>query len=194
MKDENLDRNASRVEDKLLLLFLLDKMEIPISGAQLQQFALQGEYMNYATLMQTLREMDESGFVEVTRDDNTTRYSATDEGITTLEYFEKKIPLPIRNKIVKYVADNRKDIKKEYEITANYFYDHPTNEFIVKCGIYEDEIMRMEISFPVVTRNQARLICKNWKNNVSMYYGDIISELVSPVVRDPKGFKKTAEK
>lgn len=164
-------------ENKLLLLYLIDKMDIPLSNTQISQFALEENYMNYFTLQQSLSEMVESGYLDKTQDNNNTRYTATDEGITTLEYFEKHIPIDIRNKINQYVLDNRSTIKKDFEITANYFYDHPNNEFIVKCGIYEDDSMLMEINVSVVNRNQAKLICNNWKQNVNKLYGSILSEL-----------------
>jgi DNA-binding PadR family transcriptional regulator len=168
-----------KIEGKLLLLYLIDKMDIPLSNGQISQFALEEDYMDYFVLQQNLTEMTDSGFLDKFQDNNTTRYTILDKGIETLEYFEKRIPLEIRGKINKYVIDNRKTIKKDYEITSNYFYDHTNNEFIVKCGVYEDETMLMELNISVVSKEQAKTICANWKENVKTLYADILAALIS---------------
>ena len=167
-----------QTENKLLLLYLIDKMDFPLSNAQISQFAMEEKLMDYFILQQSLADMVQNGYLEKSQDNNTTRYAVTDEGITALEHLEKHIRGDLRARINKYVAENRKSVKKEFEITANYFYDHDNREFIVKCGLYEDETMLMEINVSVVTREQAKLICKNWKDNVNQLYGNIISELV----------------
>ena len=167
-----------QTENKLLLLYLINKMDIPLSNAQISQFALEENFMDYFVLQQTLADMVQAGYLETSQENNTTRYAVTDEGVTTLEYLEKQIDVDIRARITKYVTENSKTIKKEFEINANYFYDHDNREFIVKCGLYEDETMLMEISLSVVAREQAKFICKNWRENVNQLYGNIISELV----------------
>jgi hypothetical protein len=168
-----------KIEGKLLLLYLIDKMDIPLSNSQISQFALEEDYMDYFVLQQNLTEMTQTGFLDKFQDNNTTRYTILDKGIESLEYFEKRIPFEIRNKINKYVIDNRKTIKKDYEITANYFYDHTNNEFIVKCGVYEDENMLMELNISVVSKEQAKNICTNWKDNVKTMYRDILMSLIA---------------
>lgn len=181
---DHLSSEYSEVENKLLLLYLVNKMDLPLSNSQISQFALEENIIGYFTLQQILGEMVESGYLEITRDNNVARYTITDEGITALEYFDKQIPTGVKDKINKFILDNRKSIKKDFEITANYFYDHNNNEYTVKCGSYEDEKMLMEINVSVVTKEQAKLICNNWKRNVPKLYGKILSELVNKNIKN----------
>lgn len=167
------------VENKLLLLYLIDKMELPLSRSQITEYVRQAEYMDYYTLQQTLADMVEGGYLENTQDNNTTRYTITDEGQTTLEYFEKHIPAPVRTKINNYVRDNRRNIKRDYENTATYFPNVENDEFMVKCGVYEDERVLMELFISVDTRDQAKLIQTNWKANAKVLYGRIIEALAT---------------
>jgi len=178
-ENQNDNDEYKKIEGKLLLLYLIEKMDIPLSGGQISQFALAEDYMDYFVLQQNLSEMTKSGFLDKSQDNNNTRYTILDKGIEVLEYFEKRIPQEIRNKINKYVYDNRKTIKKDYEITANYFLDHSNNEFIVKCGVYEDETMLMELTISVVSREQAKTICANWKESVKTLYGEIMTKLMA---------------
>jgi ABC-type long-subunit fatty acid transport system fused permease/ATPase subunit len=168
-----------RVENKLILLYLIDKMDLPLSRSQITDFVREGEYMDYYTLQQTLADMVEGNYLDKAQDNNNTRYSITDEGITTLEYFESHIPVGIRAKINKYVKAHFDSVKRDYEVTSNYFVNSETGEFIVKCGVYEDKCALMEISVSVVSREQAKLIQANWKAHVSDLYMSILTELVS---------------
>lgn len=170
--------NFSYAENKLLLLYLIDKMEVPLTQSQISQFALEEEYINYFSLQQFLAEMVEVDYLEKSLDNNKTYYSVTDQGLIALEYFKKRIQPDIKNKINKYVEKNKKSIKKDYEVTANYFYEQNNNEYIVKCGIYEDDTALMELTVSVVSREQAKLICNNWRENVNHLYGNILMELI----------------
>ena len=55
------------------------------------------------------------------------------------------------------------------------------NEYTVKCGVYDSDgtTSLMEISINVATKDQARTICRNWKNNVADLYGDIMLTLAT---------------
>lgn len=177
IKNEAAD--PAYVENKLLLLYLIDKMDIPLSNSQISQFTLEAEYMDYFTLQMTLSEMVEAGYLEKTQDNNNTRYTITEEGATTLEYFERHIQAPIRLHINKYVTENRKSVKRDYEVTASYFFENENNDYIVKCGIYDDRTVLMEINLAVDARDQAKIICGNWKENVNKLYGRILTELIT---------------
>jgi DNA-binding PadR family transcriptional regulator len=167
------------VENKLLLLYLIDKMELPLSRSQITDYVQQAEFMDYYTLQQTLATMVDDGYLDTSNENNNTRYTLTAEGQTTLEYFGKHIPVTIRSVINNYVREKRRDIKKDYENTAIYFPNIENNEFIVKCGVYEDERALLEVSVSVDTRDQARLIQGNWKANAKTLYGKIIENLVT---------------
>lgn len=166
------------VDNKLVLLYLIEKMEISISLNQISQFLLEEELMSYFDLQQCLSEMAESNLICASKDNNITSYTITDDGLTTLEFFIKQIPFQTRNCINKYVKDTRETIKQNYEVTANYFYMHETNEFIVKCGVYDEETALMEINISVVTKDQAKLICRNWKNDVNKLHMKILNLLI----------------
>ena len=178
MSDGNEYKNA---ENKLLLLYLINRMEFPMSRAQVTDFVHGADFMDYYTLQQTLAIMVENGHLDATEenatDNNTTRYAVTDEGQTTLEYFEKHIPWSKRQTIDRYISENRVKIKKDYENTATYFPNVENDEFRVKCGVYEDKRALLELFVSVDTREQAKLIQSNWRANASVLYQRIIEAL-----------------
>lgn len=169
----------SEVENKLLLLFLIKKIEMPLSHSQISKFVLEDNYMTFFTLQQVLAEMTQNNYLIKIQEMNNTMYEVSEEGFTLLDYFENHIPLEVRNKIIKYVEENKKFVKKEYDITSNYNYDLQTNEYITKCSLYDDDKMLIEISMSVVSKEQAKIITRNWKKNISTIYGTILTELTS---------------
>lgn len=176
MSNNKLRRLA---EDKLIILYLVEKMGIALSNSEICQFLLEKNYINYFNAQQYLSELVESGFLDQQKENNTTRYSLTDEGTEVLSIFIKHISPAAKNDIISYVHENGKRIKAEYEVTANYFLEL-NNEYSVKCGIYDSEgVCLMEINVSVPSKEQARLMCSNWKKNVNKLYGSIFTAMIS---------------
>ncbi|MCL1884352.1 MAG: DUF4364 family protein [Defluviitaleaceae bacterium] len=170
-------------ENKLLLLYLINVMDLPMSRSQITDFVIQKDLMNHFVLEQNLTDMVERGFLDTTcensQDETTTNYALTEEGLTNLELLQNQLPRPLRNIIDQYVDDTRGKIKKGFEKTAHYFPNIENDEYIVKCGVYDDKrgSMLMEISVPVVTREQAKQIQANWNANYNSLYQKILMTL-----------------
>lgn len=166
-------------ENKLILLYLINKMSMPLSNSEICLFALEKEYMDYFSIQQYLCELVEAEFLEVTKEENTLLYTLTDSGLDTLTYFINHISDQHKNEINVFVNENRGRIRAEYDVTANYFPEI-NNDFLVKCGICEsDGTSVMELSVLVPTKEQAQSICYNWKKNVNDVYSAIMATLTS---------------
>ena len=169
------------VENKLLILYLINRMELSMSRSQITDFVMNKEFMNYFVFEQTMSDMLEQGLLEASvengQDASTTRYAITNSGLISLEYFESHIPRPLRVLINEHVEENRGKVKRDYEVTATYFPNVDTNDFQVKCGVYEDRRVLLELAVSVDTREQAKLIQANWRNNASQLYQHVIDAI-----------------
>ena len=181
MVDELTD--YKKFEDKLILLYLIDKMDLSLSYNQITMFAAD-EGMELFLVQQNLSEMIQSGYLEIFNKYNASRYSITEDGVNVLEYFNKQIPQDTRNKINKYVSENRKGAKKDFDVDASYLFDYSLNEYLIRCGVYENDSMLMEVNLYVVSKEQAQHICENWKENVSDLYADILSLMTAEPEND----------
>ncbi|MCL2364374.1 MAG: DUF4364 family protein [Defluviitaleaceae bacterium] len=182
MYEPSAPNNYKEVENKLIILYLINRMARALSRGQITDVMLDGHFMDYYTLQQNLSEMVDMGLLEASLenagDNNTTRYVATAEGNETLDLLEKHI-LPIRRHAIdSYASQNQGKMKKEYEKTASYFPDDENDAFRVKCGIYEYERALLEVFVTVDTREQAKLIQSNWRNNPDLF-GRILSVLTT---------------
>ena len=171
------------VENKLLILYLISSMDLPMSRVQIASFFTEKELMNQFVLLQNLEDMVERGFLEAisenAEDVGTTNYSLTEEGSAHLEHLESLIPRPVRQAIDNSIDETRGKIRKGFEKTANYFPNVENDEYIVKCGVYDDKrgTMLMEISLPVATREQAKFIQANWNANYTSIYQKVLAAL-----------------
>lgn len=166
-------------ENKLIILYLINKFGIAISNSEICQFLLEKNYMNYFLAQENLYELTETNFLDTIKADNNTRYILTESGKQTLNLFIDYISDYTKKEIDKYVSENGKRIKSEYEIKANYFPEL-NNEFSVKCALYDnDGVNLVEIKLLVPSKTQAKLICSNWKKNVSKIYSSITSLLIT---------------
>ncbi|MCL2397622.1 MAG: DUF4364 family protein [Defluviitaleaceae bacterium] len=174
-----------QVEHKIILLYLMNRMDIPMSNSQITQFVLEESYMNFYSVQQYLKEMVDIEYLDFSQDNNTTRYTITGDGMKALETFAAYVPQHMKNRIAKYVAENRREVMKGFETTANHFFDHDTGEYIVKCGVYDYDTLLMELNLSVVDKEQALLICNNWKSDVGRVHAQIINILLTK--EDPEG-------
>lgn len=172
-----MTKTAIMAENKLILLYLIYQLDMPISWADILDFAVPN-YMDYMDFQIYLQEMVENGIVEKLNEDNGYFYSITEDGTQCIRYFSKRIPESKLGSILAYVRKNKSRIKKEYSVYANYFY-YAENEYIVKCGIIEDDAPLIELNLTVASKDQAKLIRKNWKSNVSNIYNTILQSLIT---------------
>ncbi|OPJ56397.1 DUF4364 family protein [Alkalithermobacter paradoxus] len=164
--------------NKLLILYVLNKMEIPLTNSQITQVIMENEFVNYFSLQQFISELTDSRFIKIVKEDGKDYYSLTQKSIETLEYFISRIPDDTKEKIDLYVMNNKENILKETQIKSN-FSKVGNNEFIVNLKVIENQTELINIDLNVPSNKQAKLICDNWKKNAPDIYGEIIQLLIN---------------
>ncbi len=169
--------NRLVTENRLLILYLMYQMDMPLSWDHIYDFAV-NDYMDYIEFQTYINEMERNGIIYSNRENNVKYYSLTDDGEKTVNAFLKVIPESKRNNIISYVRKNKGKIKREYSVSANYFM-YGDDEYVVKCSFIEDDITLMEINLTVATKEMAKKVKKNWKQNVSDIYNNTLKALLA---------------
>ena len=91
---------------KLIVLYMLNKVNFPLTNTQLSEFILEKEYTNYFTLQQVISELLSSGLIHVKTAGSTSRYQITAQGIETLGFFSNRISDPIKEEIDNFLKEN----------------------------------------------------------------------------------------
>jgi len=174
----NMPGGSSReeAEDKLIVLYMLKKLNIRISNLQLTGLMLENKLMNYFCLQQYLDELCKSGMLDAETNGGKTLYGITESGRQTLGYFQNFIPEGVKARIDGSVSSMRGKIRNETLITADYAPESE-NKYTVSCKISEDDFSLIDLSIAVGTKNDARAICDNWKRHTQEIYSEIIETL-----------------
>lgn len=106
---------------KLIVLYMLEKVDFPLTNAQISGFILDKGYTTYFHLQQALSELTESELIHCETIRNSSYFSITKSGEQTLEYFGKEIPKEIKGEIAEFFKNNAMEIKEELSTFANYY-------------------------------------------------------------------------
>ena len=76
---------------KLIILYMLDRVDFPLTNSQISEFILDKGYTDYFKLQQAISELTQAEFIHVKTIRNSSHYMITDAGEETLSYFGKNI-------------------------------------------------------------------------------------------------------
>lgn len=161
---------------KLMILFMLDKVNFPLSYSQISNFMLNG-YTNYFNLQNVLNDLRESDFVLEERLLNTTQYQITHEGRNTLNLLEDQISNAIQEDIREYLVRNKYELKNETNVTSTY-YKAASKDFIIHCQVREAGESLIELQLSVPDEDTANRMCINWKEASQEIYLFIYKNLL----------------
>lgn len=162
--------------NKLIILYLLSQVKMPLSLSQTTQIILERGYTDYFSLQQYLTELESSKFITTSRQNNTSYFEINERGLQTLEFFSSRIPDFIRKELDSFIEKNWRQLKSELDIHAEYA-PNESNEYIVHCKVTENDSTLIELNLNVGSKKQAIEMCNKWKEDASNLYGEILQLL-----------------
>ena len=163
---------------KLIILFILDKVDFALTNAQLSNLILEKEYTNYFNIQTAINELENAGLVKGETIRNSSYFLITPEGRETLGFFNKEISDVIKDEILDYLKENAYDLREEVSTVADY-YEEKKGEYIARCFVKEMDSKIVEINLSVPTEEDAIAICNNWKNKSQSIYAYLMKMLMS---------------
>ena len=98
---------------KLIILTMLERVDFPLTNAQISDFILTKEYTNYFTLQQVLSELVETELLEENTVRNSTYYHVTEKGKETLNFFGHMVSEAIHEDMDTYFRANAIALREE---------------------------------------------------------------------------------
>lgn len=160
---------------KLMILYMLDRVDFPLTGAQISQFILDRGYTNYFTLQLSLNELIENDFIKPTLERNHSLYEITEQGKEAVELFEFKVSDSIKIDILDYLKEQKIELRNESAISADYY--PLNNEYVTQLSIKERNQTLLEIKLMVPTKEQAIHICDSWQDKSEEIYTYLITQV-----------------
>lgn len=161
---------------KLIVLYMLDRVNFPLTKTQVGDFILEKEYTNYLTLQQVISELIETGLISAESIRNRTHLAITKEGQETLSFFENRINDGIKADIKTFFKENELELRNEVSVLADY-YKSTSGEFEAHLIAKDRNINLVEITLSVPVEETAAAICDNWQKKNQEIYQYLIQEL-----------------
>ena len=162
---------------KLIILTMLERVDFPLTNAQISDFILTKEYTNYFTLQQVLSELVETELLEENTVRNSTYYHVTEKGKETLNFFGHMVSEAIHEDMDAYFRANAIALRDEMAVRADY-YENNHDEYNVRLRVMEKESAVIDLTLSVPTESQANSICDNWKKKNQKLYAYLMQELL----------------
>ena len=149
---------------KLIVLYMLSRVDFPLTKAQIGDFILEREYTNFLTLQQAIGELIDAGLV------------LTKDGSQTLNFFSNQISPTIKEEIDEFFKQNEIAMRNEVSILADY-YKSTTGEFESHLVAKDKGINLIDITISVPDETTAASICDNWQKKNQDIYQYIVAQL-----------------
>lgn len=162
---------------KLMILFMLDQLDFPLTGSQLSEFIVSKGYTSYFHFQQSLNELTESGFLSSDTVRNTTNYSLSQQGQEAIQLFSSGIPGEIKQDILHYLDEQSFSLRKEIDIISDYRMQD-NGEYLVHMQVNDRGSLLFSLDLNVVTRSQAIEICDKWADKSDAVYQKIVDMLM----------------
>ncbi|KAI4444340.1 MAG: DUF4364 family protein [Ruminococcus sp.] len=162
---------------KLMILYLLKKVDFPLATTQISDFMLGMEYTNYFRLQEALSELQEANLVEAENTYRRTLYHLTGDGVRTIRLLQGNINFEIRRDIDAFVKENEFHLREALSAKASY-YLNANQEYEARCQILEGKYSLLDLKLTVPTRAEAEAISKNWNAASQEIYGDLLTKLL----------------
>lgn len=162
---------------KLIILYMLDKVDFPLTNAQISGFILDKGYTTYFKLQQALSELTESGFIREEATHSRTFYHLTEEGEETIHFFRNKISDAIQKDIDEFLKEKNYELKNEVSVKSDYFPGSGM-EFTARCQVIENNQPLIDLTLTVPSEAEAETISNNWSKKNQEIYALIMQNLL----------------
>jgi len=167
----------SGTQYKLMILYLLDKVNFPMADPQIYSFFEERGYASKVEFSDTVNALLEANLIARDEIRTTVRYELTREGDQALDYFEKDISAEVRRDMDAYISENRYKLRNETCITADY---HKTENFdyLIEMAVREGKSVLYELKLTVPTEDQAKALADRFEENAQNIYAYIMKQLM----------------
>ncbi len=167
--------------NKLVLLYVLDKMEIPLTeNSILEICSSQNDWLNWMECKDLLSQLINAKFIyKPNTESNESRYNITVTGRECLSQFYTRIPASLREKISTFAQENKLQFKRNQEYVAKSTQNQD-GSYTVDLKILEPLTTDafFSVSIKADSRHSATYACKKWRELAPTVYEYVYNKLI----------------
>ena len=162
--------NEQEMKDKLIIMYLLDKMEVPLTEDTLYEIcSVEHDWISGLLFKAAFRNLQDTGFlVDSGVINHRVAYTLSSDGRLCLSYFATRINASIRDEILNDISTRKLHYKKIQEYFSDYV-KNPDGSYTVTLSI-ENPSNLLELKLKVDTLENAEHFSKGWYDKASQVY------------------------
>ncbi len=165
---------------KVLILFVMSRVQYPINVDKLFELAYQDDCLNYFDVAQALPQMVDSGHLSRSEEGE---YTITPKGIETGKVTDDSLPFPIMQRVLAAVERFNRERRRE-DFVHVQMTERGEGEYSVMMGLDDElgNLMTLELSAP--NRKQAVVLSRAFRDRAELIYQMIMTELIDQPEHD----------
>ncbi len=156
--------------NKLILLYALDKMEVPLQEDVILDMITENNWLTYMDCKVALTDLIKNDMIT----NMATKCCNPREG---LKHYFVEIPSSVRENIAEVVKLNKLKYRKKQDYFSDYF-KNADGTYTVVLRIDSTSSSLMELKLVVQNRTKAKWLFKNWSDKASSLYEFILENLI----------------
>ena len=170
-------QNKELAEDKVLILYLLNKIFDGIKNDNLYKIVSSSKDINYFYFQELIADLMSANLICSFEQDEESFIKITTEGKNALEPTKSLLPGLLKLKADTIFKEENSNIVEESSVVTE-FIPKDENNYTITCKIVEQNETIFEVSVYAASREKAKQISDNWKSNATTLYPQIL-ELLS---------------
>ncbi len=156
----------TKLDVKVLILFILARIDTPLSAQEIYEVAYQDESLNYFTFAESLPELVESGHLQV---NDSHQYSITEKGRKQGADVEDSLAVPVVQKVSAAITDKLTQLRRDHFITTSVAQDEK-GYWISTLRYQDDGMPMMTLSMMAPNEDLGRTMAANLKKHADLLY------------------------
>lgn len=169
------------IKTKLLILFILEKYETPISQDILTQMCcVDNNWVPYFCFAHFVDELAGARFIFRKPDPRNTYdnlLTISEDGKICLSYFYSSIFKSVRDDVTEYIRNNKLRYRKKQEFIC-VPEENADGTYTVRCIVLNGEITMFELKFNVPTKAKANSVAAKWQEAAPEVYRTYVEMLI----------------
>ena len=162
---------------RLTILYILHRVNYPISNNSLSNFLLRDDFTDYFNLQQLIGELIDDGYVAKEEYHGKTLYSITESGEAVLSLLSRELSSAIKADVDKYLTDHKMELRDDISVRSNY-YQNDINHCTASMFIEEAGEKLLELNILTSSQAEAEKLCSKWMSSGPRLYPMIMNELM----------------
>ncbi len=167
----------SKEDIKLIILTVINDFNIPVSNSMIVDTVLTHSFAEYFDIQQYLYELTDAQMVTFYIEDDVRYYSLTKKGKDAVGYFSRKIPITVREKLMKTSKEKAKELLNSISIKSDYYKENDF-EYTVNLRIVERGYDMFNLKLSVGSESIAKAMCGRFERDPEGLYSSVFALLV----------------